>query len=232
MILTNDEIKNGYWYHHRPPTVIKELESYNNSEDLALCFTDTKSQKEWCKVLPTLNNVKHLWILSNIKKETFESICSLKSLETLELFICNSINDISSLQNLQNLKHLSLGGCTKVESLDTFKTMNLITLHLENIKKLTTFDMLDTMLGLEGLAICGSMWTTQKIDNFEFISKLVNLKYLDITNTRSNSKNFTPLLNLKQLKRFSSSFFYPQEEFEKLRSLPSLKYSNIPILLF
>jgi hypothetical protein len=56
---------------------------------------------------------------------------------------------------------------------------------------------------------------------------LFNLKYLTLTNSRIQDKSFDPLLKLVELVRFNSSWNYPEAEFDKLKSLPNLKYGNV-----
>jgi hypothetical protein len=53
------------------------------------------------------------------------------------------------------------------------------------------------------------------------------LKYLKIVNTITVDKNFDPLLQLRELETFNSSWNYPKKEFEKLKELPLLKNSNV-----
>jgi hypothetical protein len=50
---------------------------------------------------------------------------------------------------------------------------------------------------------------------------------LTLINTRLKEKSFDPILNLSELVRFDSSWNYPEAEFEKLKSLPKIKYGNV-----
>lgn len=92
---------------------------------------------------------------------------------------------------------------------------------------MTDFKDVAGMTNLKGLGIDGSIWTAQKIDTLLPLGQLTELKYLTLTNTRTKDKSFDPLLNLMQLIRFNSSWNYPVTEFEKLKSLPNLKYGNV-----
>jgi hypothetical protein len=103
----------------------------------------------------------------------------------------------------------------------------LITLELQQLNKISNFSVLSKLTNLEGLGIDGSMWTAQKIDSLKPLANLRNLKYLSLINTRTKDKSFDPLLNLTKLVFFQSSWNYPESEFEKLKSLPNLKYGNV-----
>jgi hypothetical protein len=52
-------------------------------------------------------------------------------------------------------------------------------------------------------------------------------RFLTLINTRLTDKSFDPILNLMNLERFDSSWNYPESEFEKLKSLPNLRYGNV-----
>jgi Leucine-rich repeat (LRR) protein len=103
----------------------------------------------------------------------------------------------------------------------------LVTLELEQLNRISNFSILSKLTSLEGLGIDGSIWTAQKIDTLKPLKTLFNLKYLTVTNTRIQDKSFDPLLKLVELVRFNSSWNYPEAEFDKLKSLPNLKYGNV-----
>lgn len=54
------------------------------------------------------------------------------------------------------------------------------------------------------------------------------MQSLSLVNTVTKDKSFDPLLNLNELIKFESSLNYPKTEFEKLKKLPNLKFTNIP----
>lgn len=229
--MARKDYKRSFWYYRPndnfPPKAIRDLEEYDHTEFLNFWTNEPRDQKKWAKELPLLTDVKILWVSSNVNQQMFEAICNMPNLIGLSLKT-TSVKNIDSLSKLSNLEYLNICGITKVDNIEVLGTLKgLKVLCIENAKKIVNFDILSDLVNLEELAIDGSMWTAQKIDNFEFVSKLTNLKYLSFVNTRANLKDFTPLLELKELINFSSSYNYPQEEFEKLKQLPNLKYSNI-----
>jgi hypothetical protein len=121
-----------------------------------------------------------------------------------------------------------VGSSTQVESIEPLARMtNLLTLSLESLKRIQDYSPLEPLVDLQGLSIDGSMWTTQKIKDLEFVKPLKELRFLTLINTRLIDKSFDPILNLANLERFDSSWNYPESEFEKLKSLPNLRYGNV-----
>jgi hypothetical protein len=157
----------------------------------------------------------------------FEAACNMENLEGLHIK-WSGIKQLDSLTKLKNLRHLHIGSSGQVENIRVFRNINwLTTLNLEQLNKVTDFEDIASMTNLSGLGVDGSIWTAQKIDTFQPFGQLKGLKYLTLTNTRAKDKSFNPILNLKELIRFNSSWNYPDTEFEKLKLLPLLKYGNV-----
>ncbi|RDC65318.1 hypothetical protein [Adhaeribacter pallidiroseus] len=115
-----------------------------------------------------------------------------------------------------------------MESIDVLNGLsNLRTLNLEQLNKISNFSQLSSLVNLQGLGINGGVWTAQKIASLKPIGSLTKLKYLTLINTRAQDKSFEPIMHLKELVRFNSSWNYPEAEFKKLKSLPNLKYGNV-----
>ncbi len=235
MELSTNQIENGFWY-YRPeenfPPEGKTLDAYKGESSFSFLITsgnESKSQilnreRNYVYEIPiTLKKVKILWA-SYINQEVFDSICKLPKLKAL--FVqSNRIKDISSIINLVNLKHLAIVDFTKIVDISSLSNCpNLRTLQIENMKRISDFSGLGKLNKLQGLEIDGSMYSVQKIDDFEFIESLNNLEYLTLVNTRAKKKDFTPLTNLVKLKMFQCSQNYPKAEFRKLSILPELRY--------
>ena len=105
--------------------------------------------------------------------------------------------------------------------------MNLKTIETEQLKLVSDFKPLATLLQLEGLGICGGMWASQRIETLKFIEPLQQLKYFKMTNAILNDNSFNSILKLENLVRFNCSWGFPESEFEKLKDHPKLKYGNI-----
>lgn len=237
--MTDEQIKKGFWYwdmdNKWPPNSISYIENFRPVTKLNLNITQlglkTGDQKKllqfWCNEMPKLKTVRYLWFCSRVNQEMFEAACEMDNLEGL--FIkWSGIKKIDSLLKLKNLKHLHIGSSAQIENIRVFRDINwLTTLSLEQLNNVTDFTDIAGMTNLQGLGIDGSIWTAQKIDTLQPIGQLRGLKYLTLTNTRTKNKSFDPILNLKELVRFNSSWNYPVREFEKLKGLPNLKYGNV-----
>jgi len=240
MSLSKEQIRWGYWNwlraQKRVPKEITYYEDYKPAETLVLEITQldrvstyrqNKIVDQWCAELPNLEEVKYLWFVSRVNQKMFDAACQVPNLEGL--FIkWSGIKNIDSLRIPKGLRHLRLGGSSQVESIDVLGELDsLVTLDLQQLNKISDFSILSKLTNLEGLGLDGGMWTAQKIDTLKPLANLRNLKYLTLINTRLKDKSFDPLLNLTELVCFESSWNYPEAEFEKLKSLPNLKYGNV-----
>ncbi len=235
MELTENQIKNGYWY-YRPnenfPPKAKLLSEYIGEERLSLIVTpgyETDSQLKKrersypIEIPEKLRKVKVLWA-DDINQDTFDAICTIEGLKSL--YVQSSrIKDISAISNLKNIEHLALLNLTKVDRISVLSELpGIQTLKLEHFKRISDFRLLSTLTTLQGLQIDGSMYTAQRVDNFNFIRSLTKLKYLTLINTRATDKDLSALLALRHLEMLQSSANYPKREFEKLRELRNLKW--------
>lgn len=240
MNLSKEQRQRGFWgWNDRPdwpPKHITYFEDYRPSETLNLEITQldrvsyyhqTKIVNKWCEELPSLEEVKYLWFVSRVNQKMFDAACRMPNL--IGLYIkWSGIKNIEALRFAKKLRHLWLGGSSQVESIDVVGEMDaLITLELQQLNKISDFSVLSKLTNLEGLGIDGSMWTAQKIDTLKPLENLRKLKYLSLINTQTKDKSFDPLLNLAELVLFQSSWNYPEAEFEKLKSLPKIKYGNV-----
>jgi len=239
MSLSEEQIQWGYWNWIRAqrqvPDHITYIEEYKPSETLVLNITQldigsynqNKNIDRWCDELPNLGRVKTLWFVSRVNQKMFDAACQVPNLEGL--FIkWSGIKNIEFLRNAKKLRHLHLGSSSQVENIEVLGELtSLVTLDLQQMNKISDFTVVSNLTALEGLGIDGSIWTAQKIDTLQPLAKLHNLKYLTLINTRLKDKSFDPILNLTELVRFESSWNYPETEFEKLKSLPKLKYGNV-----
>jgi Leucine-rich repeat (LRR) protein len=240
MSLTKEQIQWGFWGWSEGPNPPLEritlFEQYQRTESLRLEITQldhysyyqqTKIVDKWCTELPNLEEVKYLWFVSRVNQKMFDAACRAPNLE--RLFIkWSGIKNIDALSIPKKLRHLWLGDSSQVENIDVLGELDhLVTLSLNQLNKISEFNVLSKLTNLEGLGINGGTWTPQKIDTLKPLANLVNLKYLTLINTRLKDKSFDPILNLTELVRFESSWNYPEAEFEKLKSLPKLKYGNV-----
>ena len=85
----------SFWYHRPeqsfPPRIVQQPAEYDGSDRLALSCTQTglpqtaqrKLVKEWCNRLPTLSNVKFLWLTSRATQDLFDAACRMPALTGL-----------------------------------------------------------------------------------------------------------------------------------------------------
>jgi hypothetical protein len=239
MYLSDKEIKNGFWYHRRdesfPPKSITFPDQYNGERYLNIVCTQLdissyqqrKLVKQWCQLIPKFDNLRYLWFSSRVNQAVLEACCENPNIEGLFLK-WGSIKDISGLKHMKILKFLHIGSAPSVESIAVFREMtNLTVLDIENFKKIQDISPLGSMIQLEGLAIEGSMWTTQVVESLTPLCDLENLRYIFLANLRTLDKTIKPLSEIKTLMNIRTSFWYPKREFKLLReSLPKLKYGT------
>lgn len=219
----------GYWYYRPkesfpPPAVFNLDSSYSKSR---LCLAGTPDSRDlsdyrirkvitgWADILPKLNSVKVLWVAQMVSQDLFDAICSMPNLQGLWLKH-TSIEHIESVA-MSNIQYLSLGSSTKLASLDPLiNTQSLLWLETENLKKVTDFSALSNLKNLVGLGINGSMWTTQRVNSLKPISKLSNLRYLALANTRVLDKSLKPLHKLEKLQTLHMAKWWPKKEVSDL----------------
>ena len=205
------------------PRIVSRSSEYDGGERLSFGFdlgaideNDKKLVlKQWCTLLASAPK-KLLWlkIWSHTTQPLFDAACLNEHLECLVIKWGN-IKKLDAIKNLKNLKYLYIGSATKIESIESLAELTQLKyLHIENFKLITDFTPFSKMRSLESLSITGSMWSFQKIDSLEFLSKMTWLKSLAI-DTR-NIQSLRPLSNLKNLKDLHLGGRLPVEEYARL----------------
>ena len=197
MELSKDQIEDGFWYHKLerdfPPPSISYPSEYSGDEKLNLFCTQLsissyqqrKLVQEWIDVLPTLENVHYLWFSSRVSQSLFEATCSMPNIEGLYIK-WSGIKDLESLKKFEKLKYIHIGSSAQVESIDMLSDLsNLIVLEIENFKRISKLEPISNLIGLEGLGVTGSLWTTQKVESLVPLKSLNNLRYLFIDNLKT-----------------------------------------------
>lgn len=238
--LSDREVRHGYWQFGRrsSPRAVTEPVHYRPSPGLFLDAIPLGTQDQvsdeverqrvdqWCELLPTLTEVKQLWLYSFVPKRLLDAALQMPQLETLFVKWGNTEN-LDRLSELSNLRHLHLGGLSQVTNIDVLGTLaGLITLEIEDFKRVDDFAPLAALPQLEGLSLDGSIWNTQNIQTLAPIGELTSLRRLTLLNAQVQDKSLDPLLKLKHLEAFHSARWYPDSEFAKLRELPNLRQGN------
>ena len=175
------------------------------------------------KKISRLGNLTKLWAY-RVNQDFLEEISKLNNLEILYINQTTA-KKIESLLKLKKLKSLSIIGGTKFNKINHIGKMTWLEgLDLENFKQISDLKPLSMLVNLKGLAIEGNIWTKMKIKSLSPIRNLTNLKYLFLTNLRSEDKSLKPLSNLYKLIILQCTGRWPKKEYEYLhKKLPELK---------
>ncbi len=188
-----------------------------------------KLRKEWIKLLPTLKNIKFLWVKGSINQEFFDTICEMPWLEALNIRGLISINNLTNISSLQNLKHLNFESSSRLKDINGLSNLNnLITLQIEGFKLIRDITPITKITSLKGLHIEGDMWKKQYIDSIDGLDKLINLEYLSLDGTEVVKKDITPILKFKKLQNLEVGYWWTTDDLKLLYNhLPNLKYGSV-----
>lgn len=225
---TERDFKDGFWYFRHDeafrPTGLSDPDKYSGEQKLSIVGAPTISSKDqakltrrWIEALPSLNSVRVLWMSGKVSQLMFEAVCEMQGLEALWLK-WSGIKSLESIVKLSELQSLHVGSSSQIQSIEPLVQLRrLMWLELENIKLIQNISPIGECSQLLGLAIDGSMWTTQKVTSLIPISNLVNLKYLSIVNLRASDKTLKPLFRLQNLRRFHAATWWDQAEITELK---------------
>jgi len=218
-----------FWYWNRaedwPPPTVQSPDEFDGGERLCVACTQTdlsdsaqrKLVRQWRELLPSLADVKYLWLNSRTPQSLFDSACRMPALQGLWVK-WSGVKSIDAAAELPNLRAFHLGSSTGVQSIEVLaKLTRLQWLGLENLKQIETLEPLRHLRELIGLAIDGSMWTTQLVDTLEPVGDLSQLRYLSITNFKTRDKTLAPLLQLRRLETLHAAQWWNDAEVEELR---------------
>lgn len=250
MKLNNRQVEYGFNYYfddeHNNTKSVIEVSEYNGENKLIINCTQLgdsftpqyKSQKdkkrvvlEWCEFLhQNSTSFIELHFGTRMPQELFEAVCSQKQLKRLEIK-WGAYKDISAVENLTNIELLHIGSGAGVESIKPLsKLKNIIALSIENFQKISNYDDLCALTTLESLSITGDGMGPQyiKIDNIDFINRMSQLRLFRLLTERLLSKDYSPILNLKNLEHLTlSSNREVVKLYNELLKLPKLKWGLI-----
>lgn len=188
-----------------------------------------KFKREWISILPSLRNIRFLWVKGSINQAFFEAICEMHWLEALNIRGLVSIKGLERISNLEYLKHLNIESPGKLLTLDGLANLrNLVTLQLQGCKSIRDITPITRIKTLKGLHIEGDMWKKQFINSVEGVNGLINLQYLSLDGTEVIKKDVTPITKLKSLRSLHVGFWWTKEDLILLyNSLPELQYGSV-----
>lgn len=228
----------SFWYHRPhlnfPPPTIQQVDAYDGSDRLSLACTQTalsaseqkKLIRAWCKLLPTLEHVRYLWLSSRVPQDLFEAACSMPALEVLNIK-WSGISSLSPLANLQTLKYLHVGSSPSATPLSVFGTMpNLLWLQLENVREAADLTFLRSCQQLRALAICGDSNSLKylKLSTLEPLRGLNHLEWLGLQTVTVDDESLSPIAALPSLKYLHISNKFKMEEVAAIAgALPNVR---------
>jgi Leucine-rich repeat (LRR) protein len=236
--MTEKQIEHGFWLANKdgdfPPENITYPHDYKGTKRVSIACTQLHEStasvqkslvKQWVQLLPTYQAIEMLWFSSLTPQAIFDSACKLKNLTGLNIKWSN-IKSVDRITDLQSLKYLRIGSSAKIESISPLTSLtNLEVLVIENFNKITDFSALSALTNLKFLTIEGGMYTKQKVDSFEFVTKLQNLIYLSTAMINCADINIDPILKLKNLQTLNWPFDLSNNDMQRLTSeLPNLKF--------
>ncbi|RLJ72859.1 leucine-rich repeat domain-containing protein [Pedobacter alluvionis] len=250
MKLTDKQIEFGFNYYfkeeHDLIKSVVEVSEYNEEEKLIINCTQLgdsftpqyktpKDKKrvvtEWCEFL-TQNQTafKELHFGTRMPQELFDAVCNQKQLKRLEIK-WGGYKDISAIEGLPHIELLHIGSGAGVESIKPLtKLKNLIGLSVENFQKITNYDEFSNLSTLESLSIEGDGFGPQyiKIEQIDFLNNMPQLKFFRLLTERLQSKDYSPILSLKNIVHLSlSGNKQVRALYDEIFELPKLKWGMI-----
>lgn len=110
------------------------------------------------------------------------------------------------MTQLKELRYLHLGSGASVQDIGPITVLkNLTALSIENFQKINDYSCLTALSNLESLAIEGDGFSPKyiHIDSLSFLNELPLLRFLRLLTIRLNDKDYTPILNLKNLEHLT-----------------------------
>lgn len=205
-----------------PYELITYPDQYTGGTDLRLSITQLNispsKQKslinEWCELLPKLNNVTTIWFYSRVNQKIFDAVYEMNNLEGL--FIKWSGNGINDISPIRKLKRLYIGSTTQIDDLSPLSELaDLEWLQFE-MPKISSLVPLIHLKKLKGLMIFGPDNKKQEIDSFEPIAGLENLLYLSTSRVVASDGSLEAISRLRNLKYLDIPIYYDMSEFAKL----------------
>lgn len=220
----------SYWYHRPalnfPPPSLRDPAAFEGGERLSLACTQTdlpaREQKKlvaaWGEILPSCHSVKVLWFQSKLTQELFEAACQMPQLESLYIK-WGAIRSLEPLLQLKQLRYLHLGSAPSAQPLSVLGHLtHLVDLEIENNPAVYDLRFLETLTGLESLAISGQRNSLKKvkIKSVEPLRALKKLKRLMLSTLILEEPSLTAFTDLPQLKYLLLSNQFEMGEIARL----------------
>ena len=169
-------------------------------------------EQRWIDILPQLDQVTSLSCRHRVNQTFFEAVCKMENLEYLHLWT-STIKDISSIAKLQKLRRLDLEGSIRLADISPIlKLKKLQLLSIESSFKVDNYDLVGQMEGLIGLKLGGNPFAPRnlRLKSLKPLSKLKNLKHLDLSHTSVIDRSYEVILEFRNLERLDLLSLIPQ----------------------
>jgi hypothetical protein len=170
-------------------------------------------------LLPELRGVRLVWLTTRVPQELFDAACRVPDLEGLHLS-GSGVTNLDALRDAGSLRYLHVGSSPRLESIVPLSTCRqLVSLGLENVKRISGVEPLAGLADLRQLLLEGSMWSTQRIATLEPVGGLAGLTYLSLANLKAWDSTLRPLFRLRNLEELHLARWWDQAEVAELRRL-------------
>lgn len=226
--LTEREYREGFWTRRAneawPPPAIQSPEAYDGGSRLLFyCAGETSRQSRnaehaWTEVLPTMTDVRFLWITGTFNESLVQAVSAMPSIEGLWAKSSNA-ESLDPLWKVEHLRFVSIVNCTRLRNIEAIaRARHLAWVELENAKHIRDLTPVGDLTQLEGFAFRGSMWTPHTVESLTPIGGLTNLRSLRIESLRSNDRTLRPLFSLRKLRRFGCATWWPADEIATVKT--------------
>lgn len=216
----------SFWYHRPtrnfPPPPIRDPAQWHGGARLALACTQTdlkpaaqkKLVADWCERLPTLGEVKFLWLQSRCPQELFAAACAMPGLDGLYVK-WGPLTDLTPIAARRTLRYLHLGSAPALAPLDALAALrSLEWLELANIRALAQLDFLRALPQLRGLGLAGDGNSIKYVypATLAPLLTLRELEWLSLTTLGVRDESLAPLAALPKLRHLNLGNSFRLEE--------------------
>ena len=156
---------------------------------------------EWVEFLSTDANIVELNLASRTPQELLDATSGQRGLRKLEVK-WGPYRDLSALSTLQGLEDVALGGATGVDSLEPLISLPVLSrLYVSQAHK-ADGAVLGAAVGLRDLCLGNASPGSDRnfdLPDLRWVSRLVELRRLELPGTRIIDPDLTPILDLPHL---------------------------------
>jgi hypothetical protein len=202
---------------------------YNGEADIEIRCTQmdnttareqAKIVDEWCDHLTNDQlPLKSIWMETRVSQKIFNAICCQTGLTSLWVK-WGVYPDLQAISNLGNLEHLHLGNGKSITDLTPLAGLKkLKTLESDGLVNAHDYRFLSSLTALRDLDIEGDGFSSMKpvvLPDLKFLTTVPWLKRLCLKMVKVEDKDYTPILNIKNLEWLSLPHYKEAKSHEHL----------------